>query len=349
MPLASRVPTTPLKRTNFTFEPGQAFCHFFFLFRNALPQSHALEHSWFCKHNYCPFHHPYWIMSSPSIIVPGSLIHDSPPALSVDTTPSTGPISPRSTAISLHQALNTNNHEAVDDIAQRLLQTLSKKNDKQQILSHILEQWTSELLELRGRIDSSKPILHCPQGFELNGVNKAIYFASPYKMDTHSRLTGYNASPMGRSPPYQKSTLWIKSPTWETFTQNPLTTMTMKSPSCPLPNWLHNALTGPAAGCSPLFTYSNQHLMWGITAKLYRYRQAHIDIVSAENQIESLKAQVWCCKEVQAGARSRMEMAYVEKKLSSFCTVGAAFGQSSSRPYARQANQPAHVLREEEN
>ena len=122
-----------------------------------------------------------------------------------------------------------------------------------------------------------------------------------------------------------------------------------EEPIMPMPNWLHDALTGPAAGCSPLFTYTNQHLTWGITAELYRYRQAHVDIISAENQIESLKAQVRCCKEVQAGAQSRMEMAYVKKKLSSFRTVGTAFGRPTSRPYAHRINQPARVLREEEN
>ena len=44
-----------------------------------------------------------------------------------------------------------------------------------------------------------------------------------------------------------------------------------------------------------------------------------------------------------------MEMAYVEKKLSSFRTVGTVFGRSTGRPYARRVNQLARVLREEEN
>ena len=118
-------------------------------------------------------------MSSANTIVPGSSIRDTPPPLSNDATASTGPISPRSAAVSLRQALSTNDHEAVDDIAQRLLQTLSKKNDEQRILSHILEQRTSELLELRGRIEGSQTVSHCPPGFELNGVNKAIYFCIP--------------------------------------------------------------------------------------------------------------------------------------------------------------------------
>ena len=49
------------------------------------------------------------------------------------------------------------------------------------------------------------------------------------------------------------------------------------------------------------------------------------------------------------GAQSRMEMAYVEKKLSFFRTVGTAFGRPTGRPYAHQVNQPARVLREKEN
>ena len=44
-----------------------------------------------------------------------------------------------------------------------------------------------------------------------------------------------------------------------------------------------------------------------------------------------------------------MEMAYVEKKLSSFRTMGTAFGRSTGCLYARRTNQPARVLREEEN
>ena len=46
------------ENTSFVFEPKQSFRHFFFLFQNKLPQSHILEHQWFCKHDYCPFHHP---------------------------------------------------------------------------------------------------------------------------------------------------------------------------------------------------------------------------------------------------------------------------------------------------
>ena len=36
----------------------QPFRHFYFLFREKLPQSHALEHSYFCRHYDCPFHKP---------------------------------------------------------------------------------------------------------------------------------------------------------------------------------------------------------------------------------------------------------------------------------------------------
>ena len=288
-------------------------------------------------------------MSGTNTIIPGSSIRDSPPPLSINTTASTEPISPRSAAVSLHQALSTNDHEAVDDIAQRLLQTLSKKNDEQRILSHILEQRTSELLELRGRIEGSQPVSHCPPGFELNGVNKAIYFCIPIQDGYSQQAHWVQRLPNGQITALPEEYTPNQKPYVGDLFAEPTHDDDDEEPIMPMPNWLHNALTGPAAGCSPLFTYANQHLTWGIAAELYRYRQAHADITSAENQIESLKAQVRCCKEVQAGARSRMEMAYVEKKLSSFRTVGTAFGRSTGRPYARRANQPARVLREEEN
>lgn len=115
----------------------------------------------------------------------------------------------------------------------------------------------------------------------------------------------------------------------------------------PMPNWLHDALIGPAAGCSPLLIYSNQHLSWRITADLYRYHQAHFDIISAEAHIESLKAQVQCCKGVQAGARGRMEMAHMEKKLSFFHTMGTAFERSTSCLYARRTGHSAHIVQKE--
>ena len=208
-------------------------------------------------------------MSSPSTIVPGSLICDSPPALSIDTTSSMGPISPGSATISLHQALSTNNHEALDDIAQRLLQTLLKKNDEQRILSHILKQQTSELLELHGCIDGSKPVSHCPRGFELNGVNKAIYFCIPIQDGYSQQAHWVQRLPNGQIAALSEEYTANQKPYVGDLYAEPTHDDDDEEPIMPMPNWLHNALTGPAMGCSPLFTYSNQHLTWGITAKLY--------------------------------------------------------------------------------
>jgi hypothetical protein len=46
-------------KKNFIFQPQLAFRQFWFLWSNDLAPSHATEHSWFCKHLYCPYHHPY--------------------------------------------------------------------------------------------------------------------------------------------------------------------------------------------------------------------------------------------------------------------------------------------------
>ena len=48
-------------KAGFIFVPKQSYRHFFYLFRANLPQSHGLEHSFFCKDKYslCPFHYTY--------------------------------------------------------------------------------------------------------------------------------------------------------------------------------------------------------------------------------------------------------------------------------------------------
>jgi hypothetical protein len=46
-------------KKNFIFQPQLAFHQFWFLWSNDLPSLHASQHAWFCKHPYCPYHHPY--------------------------------------------------------------------------------------------------------------------------------------------------------------------------------------------------------------------------------------------------------------------------------------------------
>ena len=46
-----------LYKVKFSFAPNQSFRHFWFLFSNNLPQSHAWEHYCFCRFRpSCPFH-----------------------------------------------------------------------------------------------------------------------------------------------------------------------------------------------------------------------------------------------------------------------------------------------------
>ena len=89
------------------------------------------------------------------------------------------------------------------------------------------------------------------------GSTRPFTSASPYRMDTHSRPTGYSVSPTGRSPPCQKNTSQIKSLTWETFMQNPPTTTPTKSLSCPCPtgSTMHSpGQPWDVAPCSPIPT-----------------------------------------------------------------------------------------------
>ena len=79
------------------------------------------------------------------------------------------------------------------------------------------------------------PSRNAPQVLNSMGSIRPSTSASPYRTGTHSKLTGYSASPMDRSLPCQKNTLQIRSHTWEIFTQNPPTMTTTRSPSCPCP------------------------------------------------------------------------------------------------------------------
>jgi hypothetical protein len=46
-------------KKNFVFQPQLAFRQFWFLWSNDLAPLHTTKHAWFCKHPYCPYHHPY--------------------------------------------------------------------------------------------------------------------------------------------------------------------------------------------------------------------------------------------------------------------------------------------------
>ncbi len=70
-PITSWVPTTVLKKVKFNFAPSfptveaaltaglesHTLCIFRYCYQ--LPYSHASIHHWYCKLDYCPYHHPY--------------------------------------------------------------------------------------------------------------------------------------------------------------------------------------------------------------------------------------------------------------------------------------------------
>src|ERR1700691_374881 len=282
-------------------------------------------------------------MSELIIIGDGVQKSDSPSPISIEPTTRPEPMSPRSATITLHQAMVTGDHEAVENIAQNLLQTVRKRDEEHRFVARLLEERTRELLDLQHRIEGSKPVSTPPPGFELNGVDKALYFLIPiqegYSQSAHwvQRLPdGQGGALPEHSTPNQKpyvGDLYVDALLDED-----------KEPPRPFPVWLHDALVGPAGGCLQIFNYANTHLSWGAAAELQRYRQAHIDISTTKLHIESLEAQIRCCQEVQAAARGRMEMAYMEEKLSHFRTVGHAYGRPSNRLYARRVNYPTRKM-----
>ncbi len=50
---------TPLKRSKYDFDPAESRSNSIFRFRYKLSSTHVLEHRWYCKLDYCPFHHRY--------------------------------------------------------------------------------------------------------------------------------------------------------------------------------------------------------------------------------------------------------------------------------------------------
>ena len=127
------------------------------------------------------------------------------------------------------------------------------------------------MLKLCRRIDSSKPISHCPPGFELNGVNKAIYFCIPIQDGYSQQAHWVQRLPNGQMAALPEEYTANQKPYVGDLYAEPTHDDDDEEPIMPMPNWLHDTLTRPAMGCSPLFTYSNQHLTWGITAELYQY------------------------------------------------------------------------------
>ena len=43
----------------YKYNPEHSVHQALFLYQNDLADSHILEHSYFCRYQYCPFHHPY--------------------------------------------------------------------------------------------------------------------------------------------------------------------------------------------------------------------------------------------------------------------------------------------------
>ncbi len=50
---------TPLKHSKYDFDPSESRSNSIFRFRYKLSSKHVLEHRWYCKLDYCPFHHRY--------------------------------------------------------------------------------------------------------------------------------------------------------------------------------------------------------------------------------------------------------------------------------------------------
>ena len=50
---------TPLKHSNYDFDPSEPHSHSIFRFRYKLGTDHISIHQWYCKLSYCPFHHRY--------------------------------------------------------------------------------------------------------------------------------------------------------------------------------------------------------------------------------------------------------------------------------------------------
>src|SRR6266404_2585644 len=50
---------TPLKRSKYDFDPSESRSNSIFHFHYKLSSKHVLEHRWYCKLDYCPFHHRY--------------------------------------------------------------------------------------------------------------------------------------------------------------------------------------------------------------------------------------------------------------------------------------------------
>lgn len=64
-------------------------------------------------------------------------------------------------------------------IAQKLIKTVQKKDNEQQYVANLLEEQTRELLDLCHRVKGSKLMSVALPGFELNGIDKALYFLIP--------------------------------------------------------------------------------------------------------------------------------------------------------------------------
>src|SRR6266403_6133709 len=50
---------TPLKCSKYDFDPTESHSLSIFRFHYKLSSKHILDHHWYCKLSYCPFHHPY--------------------------------------------------------------------------------------------------------------------------------------------------------------------------------------------------------------------------------------------------------------------------------------------------
>lgn len=103
---------------------------------------------------------------------PSSLISPDPATYPI-------PISSQSAAVTLQNAISQNDHETIMGVAQKLIETMWKRDNKRRYVANLLEEWTGELFELHCHVKGRKPVSMAPPGFELNRINKALYFFIP--------------------------------------------------------------------------------------------------------------------------------------------------------------------------
>jgi hypothetical protein len=210
-------------------------------------------------------------------------------------------------------------------IAQSLIESLRRRSGQHQLEQ---EQKNRRISELEQAIEGSAPRSDCPEGYLPNKKWRAPVLTIPIQDGASEPAAWVKKYPDGRvaclpeewtlhSVPYIAEIFAAPF----TDTQNDDEDTDHLPPVYPLPPWIYELLKGPAVHFDRLREEVDKIADWGLQAEIRRFRELEHFITDTHRQLDLLQAQLRGAKQAQEGCQGRLELARLERVVSSLRTL----------------------------